>query len=94
MENRPQSAKPEEVAKVYREVAKRAAKVLNDLAKKRPQLGAVSDELGIAKAYMDLYARMLADPMAGALPYEHVAAMTDELLTATSPWLAQFDHPA
>jgi len=37
---------------------------------------------------------MLADPMAGALPYEHVVAMTDELLTATSPWLAQFDHSA
>ena len=50
MENRPQSAKPEEVAKVYREVAKRAAKVLNDFAKKRPQLSGVSDELGIAKA--------------------------------------------
>ncbi|HVA02527.1 MAG TPA: hypothetical protein VMU64_02170 [Acidimicrobiales bacterium] len=33
---------------------------------------------------------MLADPMAGALPYEHVVAMTDELLAATAPWLSQF----
>jgi alpha-galactosidase len=33
---------------------------------------------------------MFADPMAGALPFEHVVAMTDELLAATSPWLAQF----
>jgi alpha-galactosidase len=33
---------------------------------------------------------MFADPMAGALPYEHVVAMTDELLTATGPWLTQF----
>jgi alpha-galactosidase len=33
---------------------------------------------------------MLADPMAGSLPYEHVVAMTDELLAATAPWLAQF----
>jgi alpha-galactosidase len=33
---------------------------------------------------------MLADPMAGRLPYEHVVAMTDELLAATSPWLPQF----
>ncbi len=33
---------------------------------------------------------MLADPMAGALPYEHVVAMTDELLAATAPWLPQF----
>ena len=33
---------------------------------------------------------MLADPMAGRLPYEHVVAMTDELLSATKPWLPQF----
>jgi len=33
---------------------------------------------------------MLADPMAGSLPYEHVVAMTDELLGATAPWLPQF----
>lgn len=33
---------------------------------------------------------MLADPMAGRLPYEHVVAMTDELLGATAPWLPQF----
>ena len=30
---------------------------------------------------------MLADPMAGRLPYEHVVAMTDELLDANAPWL-------
>ncbi len=35
---------------------------------------------------------MLADPMAGSLPYEHVVAMTDELIAATRPWLAQFAH--
>jgi hypothetical protein len=28
--------------------------------------------------------------MAGSLPYEHVVAMTDELLAATAPWLSQF----
>jgi alpha-galactosidase len=30
---------------------------------------------------------MLADPMAGSIPYDHVVAMTDELLAATAPWL-------
>jgi len=30
---------------------------------------------------------MLADPVAGMLPWEHVTAMTDELLAATSSWL-------
>ncbi|HZP28290.1 MAG TPA: hypothetical protein VFC99_05025, partial [Acidimicrobiia bacterium] len=33
---------------------------------------------------------MLADPMAGRLPYEHVVAMTRELLAATADWLPQF----
>jgi alpha-galactosidase len=33
---------------------------------------------------------MLADPVAGTLPWEHVTAMTDELLAASAPWLTQF----
>ncbi len=33
---------------------------------------------------------MLADPMAGRLPYEDVVAMTDELLAATADWLPGF----
>jgi alpha-galactosidase/6-phospho-beta-glucosidase family protein len=36
---------------------------------------------------------MLTDPMAGQLPYEHLIAMTDELLAATAPWLPQFGGP-
>ena len=35
---------------------------------------------------------MLTDQMAGRLPYEHVVAITDELLAATAPWLDQFAH--
>ncbi len=33
---------------------------------------------------------MLADPVAGQLPYEHLVAMTEELLAATADWLPQF----
>jgi len=33
---------------------------------------------------------MLADPVAGALAFEHVVAMTEDLLAATAPWLPQF----
>jgi alpha-galactosidase len=33
---------------------------------------------------------MLADPMAGALAFEHVVAMTGELLAATAQWLPRF----
>jgi alpha-galactosidase len=34
---------------------------------------------------------MLADPLAGSIPYEHTVAMTDDLLAATSAWLPQFN---
>jgi alpha-galactosidase/6-phospho-beta-glucosidase family protein len=37
---------------------------------------------------------MLADQMVGRLPYEHVVAMTGELLAATAPWLPQFSPAA
>ena len=33
---------------------------------------------------------MLTDQMAGRLPYEYIVALTDELMTATAPWLHQF----
>jgi alpha-galactosidase len=36
---------------------------------------------------------MLADPVAGTLPWEHVVSLTDELLTAAAPWLPQFSAP-
>ena len=35
---------------------------------------------------------MLTDQMGGRLPYEHIVALTDELLAATAPWLDQFAH--
>ena len=37
-----------------------------------------------------LEAGMLTDQMAGRLPYEHIVALTDELLAATAPWRTQF----
>jgi hypothetical protein len=32
--------------------------------------------------------------VAGTLPWEHVAAMTDEILAASAPWLPQFAPPS
>ena len=57
-------AVPEDLAKVYREVAERAARMLGEYAHRHPQLGGTDDELGIGKAYMELYARMFANPAA------------------------------
>ncbi len=54
----------------------------------------VSQELTVEAALTGdrtmVFEAMLADPMAGRLPYEEVATMTEELLTATAPWLPQF----
>ena len=64
MENRPQAPRLEELAKIYQEIAGRAVNLLSNFAKKWPQSGSVSDELGIAKAYIEFYSRILADPIA------------------------------
>jgi len=55
---------------------------------------AVSQELTVDAALTGdrtaVFEAMLADPMAGRLPFEEVATMTEEMLTATAPWLPQF----
>ncbi len=56
---------PEEIHKVLHEVAERSGRILGEFAQKHVAnsvSAAVSDELGIAKAYMDLYARLLGSP--------------------------------
>jgi polyhydroxyalkanoate synthase len=55
---------PQEVAKTYAEVAQRASKLLTEHIQRRVQSGlsAPSDELGIAQAFMDMMAKMLANP--------------------------------
>ena len=65
MEARP-TADAAELARLYAGVADRAGKLLADFAQKHPAgvSGGVTDELGIAKAFMDLYSRMLSDPYA------------------------------
>src|SRR3954469_21319631 len=53
-----------ELARVLQDVAERSSKILGEFAQKQAQSmsSAVRDEMGIAKAFMDLYARMAADP--------------------------------
>jgi polyhydroxyalkanoate synthase len=54
----------QELAKVCQEVAERSSKILGEFAQKQAQSisAAMRDEMGIAKAFMDLYSRMAADP--------------------------------
>jgi polyhydroxyalkanoate synthase len=55
---------PKEIAKTYAEVAQRASKLLADHIQRQAKNGvaAPADELGIAQAFMDMMAKMLANP--------------------------------
>jgi polyhydroxyalkanoate synthase len=54
----------EDQLKIFQDVAERSSKLLGEFAQKqaRSMSSAVRDEMGIAKAFMDLYARMAEDP--------------------------------
>ena len=58
------AAANEDLKRVYQDVAERASKILEQFAQKQAQSlsSAVRDEMGIAKAFMDLYGRMASDP--------------------------------
>jgi poly[(R)-3-hydroxyalkanoate] polymerase subunit PhaC len=68
MEAKTQTPEASDLAKVCQEVAERSSKILGEFAHKQAasMSAAVRDEMGIAKAYMDLYSRMAADPAAMA----------------------------
>lgn len=55
---------PAEMAKTYAEVAQRASRLITQFMEKKAKDGvnAPSDELGVAKAFMDLSSRLLANP--------------------------------
>jgi polyhydroxyalkanoate synthase len=55
---------PKEIAKTYAEVAQRASKLISDHVQRQVQKGITtpSDDLGIAQAFMDMMAKMLANP--------------------------------
>src|SRR5688572_16449182 len=56
---------PPELPQICHSVAQRSSRILGDFAQKQMESlsSAVRDEMGIARAFMDLYARMAADPV-------------------------------
>jgi polyhydroxyalkanoate synthase len=91
MEATNQVADVEEMGRVLHDVAERSAKVLGEFAHRNVAStlsAAVSDELGIAKAYMDLYAKMLANPM--ALAAFSTNMMIDYMQLWQSSWMKLF----
>lgn len=67
-QNKPEEDKslpnPADVAKSYAEVAQRASRLLTQFMERKAKEGvaAPADELGVAKAFMDLSSRLLANP--------------------------------
>jgi polyhydroxyalkanoate synthase len=69
MEERTDGVNREETARMLHEVAERSSRILKEFGQKNLEqsiASVVKDELGIAKAYMDLYSRVLMDPSAFA----------------------------
>src|SRR6185295_5860998 len=57
-------SQPDDFSKVVQDVAERSSRILGAFAQTQSASlsSAARDDLGIAKAYMDLYSRMAADP--------------------------------
>src|SRR2546422_9511539 len=78
---------PAESARVFAEVAERSGRIMGEFLQRRAggQGVATSDEFGVARAFMDLAARMLADPwklaeMQSKMFWDHAALWQSSLL--------------
>ncbi|MBI3370433.1 MAG: class I poly(R)-hydroxyalkanoic acid synthase [Betaproteobacteria bacterium] len=91
MDAKTQTPDPAELTRVYCEVAQRAANLLGDFAQKHPHSAALDDELGIGKAFMDLYARVLTDPYALATMSMNLALDYTRLWQTS--WMRLAGHP-
>src|ERR671925_1352799 len=80
----------QELAKVCQSVAERSSKILGDFVQKQAEgvSSAVRDEMGIAKAFMDLYARMAADP--ALMAQASMNLWSDYMRLWQSSWLKLF----
>ncbi len=82
--------KPVEDMQVYRDVAQRSSKILGDFAQKQAQSlsAAMRDEMGIARAFMDLYARMAANP--GLMASLSMSLWADHVRLWQASWMKMF----
>jgi polyhydroxyalkanoate synthase subunit PhaC len=88
MDDKGKPVNADETARVLQEVAERSARIFADYAARDPVAGAASaasDELGIAKAYMDLYANMLSNP--AVLAAASTNLMLDYMQLWQSSWM-------
>jgi poly[(R)-3-hydroxyalkanoate] polymerase subunit PhaC len=85
----------EATARILQEVARRSSHILQEFGQKHVEQtiqSVVKDELGIAKAYMDLYSRMLMDP--SALAAASINFWMDSMRLWQSSWLRMLGQDA
>ena len=90
----PDQPEPAEMAKMIGEVAERSSNMLADFLKRHANGNAVScaDELGIAKAFMDMWTKLASNPM--ALAQAQASMYFDYLRLWQSSWLKLLGHPS
>src|SRR2546421_8183962 len=83
-----------ELAKVCQQVAERSSKILGDFAQKQTESmsAAVRDEMGIAKAFLELYSRMAADP--ALMASMSMDLWMDQMRLWQSSWMKLFGMPS
>jgi polyhydroxyalkanoate synthase len=81
---------PQVEPKVVQSVAERSSKILADFTQKQAQSlsAAMRDDMGIAKAYMDLYAKMASDP--ALVASMSVNLWVDYMRLWQSSWMKMF----
>ncbi|MDO8933133.1 MAG: class I poly(R)-hydroxyalkanoic acid synthase [Rhodocyclaceae bacterium] len=100
-DNKPQLPDPKDIAKTYGEVAQRASKLITEHMQRQMKKGlaAPQDELGIAQAFMDMMAKMLANPYKLAqaqmnLVWDYFSLWQHSMLRFTGMHAAPFAQPA
>jgi polyhydroxyalkanoate synthase len=85
---------PAELARLYAEVARKSAELLTRFGERRHSGGALGmgDELGVAQAFFDAWARLLADPF--RLAEVQMRLWQDYVSLAQSSWLKFMGHDA
>src|SRR5438270_1131789 len=76
-----------ELAKVAQQVAERSSRILGDFVRRQTASlsAAMRDELGIAKAFMDLYARLAASP--ALLASASMSLWLDQMRVLQASWM-------
>src|SRR5258706_14798635 len=79
-----------ELARVAQSVAERSSRILGDVVQKQGEMmsAVMRDELGIAKAFMDLYVRLAANPALSAS--EAMSLWLDYLRLWQAAWMKLF----